>query len=283
MQLKVFSDPKSFLEKTEDLLMEKEAENNFPLGKLGELILDPGPENYLLAMLEKGGKPVMVFIKTGGPLIISGDEDFFSQGIDLFAKFSKEENLKIPGVFGPTSHVKSFVEKWEEFFPIIWREIMEQRIFRLDKPRIEPGENGKLRTAQEKDIEQVTQWVEMFSKEADPGGEIPPALAREKAEWGIKKKEFFLWEKGKPVSMAKKARPTKNGVAITMVYTPEEYRKKGYGTSCVTALSKKLLGEGYKFCTLFTDAKNPTSNKIYEAIGFREIGFTLIGKFLEKN
>ena len=82
--------------------------------------------------------------------------------------------------------------------------------------------------------------------------------------------------------MAKKTRPTRNGIAISMVYTPPEFRNRGYATSCVSASSKNLLEDGFKFCTLFTDANNPTSNKIYEEIGFREVGSALVGKFSPK-
>ncbi len=281
MEIKIFSDPKAFLKATENFLLEKEAQNNLPLGVIGELIRDPVPNDYLLATVEKDNKPVLVLIKNVGPLIISGEEEHLSQGVEIFANFANLENISIPGLFGPREQVKAFIGSWKKIFPVSWQEIMEQRIFRLDQPQIEPASPEKLRPAVEKDIEQVTEWVELFSKEADPGGEIPPALAREKAEGGIKQREFFLWEEEKPVAMAKKARPTPNGVAITMVYTPQEYRKKGYATGCVSALSQKLLEEGFSFCTLFTDAKNPTSNKIYEEIGFREVGSALIGKFSE--
>ncbi|BAY85818.1 GCN5-related N-acetyltransferase [Calothrix parasitica NIES-267] len=56
-----------------------------------------------------------------------------------------------------------------------------------------------------------------------------------------------------------------------MVYTPPEYRKKGYASACVAGLSQTLLGEGYKFCFLFTDLSNPTSNKIYQKIGYQPV------------
>jgi len=40
----------------------------------------------------------------------------------------------------------------------------------------------------------------------------------------------------------------------------------------VADLSQWLLGQGYRSCFLYTDLSNPTSNHIYEAIGYRQVG-----------
>ena len=83
--------------------------------------------------------------------------------------------------------------------------------------------------------------------------------------------KVYLWEDGIPVSMVAKTRPTKNGISIGLVYTPPEFRQKGYATSCVATLCKELLNSGYKFCMIYTDLANPVSNSIYQKIGFREV------------
>jgi len=36
-------------------------------------------------------------------------------------------------------------------------------------------------------------------------------------------------------------------------------------------LSQQLLGAGWEFCALFTDLANPTSNSIYQRIGYRPV------------
>ena len=64
---------------------------------------------------------------------------------------------------------------------------------------------------------------------------------------------------------------TPNGIRVNLVYTPPEYRKKGYATSCVAALSQTLLDQGRKYCFLFTDLANPTSNHIYQTIGYQPV------------
>jgi predicted GNAT family acetyltransferase len=39
----------------------------------------------------------------------------------------------------------------------------------------------------------------------------------------------------------------------------------------VAALSQTLLDQGRMYCFLFTDLANPTSNHIYQAIGYQPI------------
>jgi predicted GNAT family acetyltransferase len=61
------------------------------------------------------------------------------------------------------------------------------------------------------------------------------------------------------------------GVArIGPVYTAREQRGRGYASAGVAAVSRLLLDRGARVC-LFTDQANPTSNRIYEALGFRPV------------
>ena len=69
--------------------------------------------------------------------------------------------------------------------------------------------------------------------------------------------------------MAAWAGPTPNGVRVNFVYTPPGFRCRGYGSTLVASLSRHLLNSGRKFCCLFTDRANPTSNRIYQRIGYR--------------
>ena len=60
-------------------------------------------------------------------------------------------------------------------------------------------------------------------------------------------------------------------VRVNSVYTPREHRRHGYASACVASLTQRLLDEGLGFCCLYADLANPTSNKIYQAIGYRPV------------
>ena len=74
------------------------------------------------------------------------------------------------------------------------------------------------------------------------------------------------------VSMVANTRSTLNGGTISLVYTPPHLRGGGYASCAVALLADKVINDGKKFANLFTDLTNPTSNSIYQKIGFVKIG-----------
>jgi predicted GNAT family acetyltransferase len=68
-------------------------------------------------------------------------------------------------------------------------------------------------------------------------------------------------------------------VRISTVYTPPALRGRGYASAMVAAASQHALDGGAAACTLNTDLANPTSNKIYQAVGYRPVRDTQIWRF----
>ncbi len=93
---------------------------------------------------------------------------------------------------------------------------------------------------------------------------------------------LLLNETREVVSMAANTRSTLNGGTISLVYTPPEQRGRGYASLTVASLSQKILESGKKFVNLYTDLTNPTSNSIYQKIGFVKIGQNIHFDFVEK-
>ncbi len=114
-------------------------------------------------------------------------------------------------------------------------------------------------------------WLYQFHREATTGDHSTLEELRYEAQLKIQDRHFFLWDDGEPVALAGKTRPTPNGCCIGPVYTPLEFRRKGYATALTAALSQLLLDEGKQFTALFTDLANPTSNSIYQKIGYRPV------------
>ena len=81
-----------------------------------------------------------------------------------------------------------------------------------------------------------------------------------------------LWEVGgEPMSAVGYGSPTPTGVRIGPVYTPPEFRGRGYASALTAHVSTEQLAAGRSFCFLYTDLANPTSNKIYVSIGYRRV------------
>ena len=82
----------------------------------------------------------------------------------------------------------------------------------------------------------------------------------------------WLWcdAAGTPVSLACRRRPSGGSARIGPVYTPPEQRGRGYGSAVTAAATRSILDEG-AIPVLFTDLANPTSNKIYQQLGYRPV------------
>ena len=82
-----------------------------------------------------------------------------------------------------------------------------------------------------------------------------------------------LWEvDGEPVCAVGYGSPTPTGVRIGPVYTPPAHRGRGYASALTAHVSAEQLAAaaGASASSTQTSA-NPTSNKIYAAIGYRRV------------
>jgi predicted GNAT family acetyltransferase len=75
---------------------------------------------------------------------------------------------------------------------------------------------------------------------------------------------------GELVSVAPRLPPAAGVSRIGPVYTPPAHRGHGYA-SAVTARAAFDILDSAAVPVLYTDVSNPTSNKIYRAIGFRPV------------
>ena len=117
-------------------------------------------------------------------------------------------------------------------------------------------------------------WMTAFTEEALHGADDPGRIERSvdaRLEPGGAG-GICLWETaGRAVSLAGFGGPTPNGLRIGPVYTPPEHRGHGYGSAVTAAASQIALDRGKRFCFLYTDLANPTSNAIYMRIGYRPV------------
>ncbi|MGA8113343.1 MAG: GNAT family N-acetyltransferase [Actinocatenispora sp.] len=137
---------------------------------------------------------------------------------------------------------------------------------------------GRLVTAVEDDLDLVVEWSAAFDGDADEqagrprGSGIHEMPDREVLLDKIHHGRIWFWvtEDGTKVHLVA-ANPPAYGVArIGPVYTPPAERGRGWASAAVAEVSRLILAEGARAC-LYTDQANPTSNKIYAALGYRPV------------
>jgi uncharacterized protein len=241
-------------------------------------------ENPVMVTIEEEGNLVALFQMTPPhPLnIVIIDESKRDDILSFAATEFLNRGIRLTSAVGLKPVVFSFADKWKALNQCESKLLMDQGLYRLDEVNKSlESSPGSWRFARKDEAPLIEEWYVAFG--IDAGIENRPMEEiKERVAQFLEDQEVFFWEvDGKVVSMMKKARPSDHGVTVSFVYTPQEERKKGYARTMVAAGSEELL-KSYDFCVLYTDMLNPTSNKIYQEIGYRKIADSVHIEFLGK-
>jgi predicted GNAT family acetyltransferase len=175
---------------------------------------------------------------------------------------------RLPGVRGAADGVLAVAAAWERLKGVAVRPLPAHRMYRLDQVTFPIGVRGRLRRATAEDLPVVHAWGEGFAEDAGAAFHTSPDTRVGWVERGV----LYLWEDGGlPACMAVATGRTRHGVRIGYVYTPRDLRGRGYAGALTAALSQRMLDEGARFCVLYTDLSNPTSNALYPRVGYRPL------------
>lgn len=270
MNFKILTDSSAniFLKEARSLLYKNEAEYSLMLGLCTSMLSSEG--RIHLFRITKGGDTTAAAIQTPPHNLIVTQAS--EKELEVLANHIFDTGLDVPGVVGPTESASIFADKWSKMTGKNQKLGMVQKIYEAHNILL-PKVKGYLRPALSEDKQLIAKWLYEFSSESLPEKDkFDLPFANEWADKAIQTKTAFLWLNGEaPVSVAHTGRPTQNGISIRAVYTPPEHRQNGYGSAVVGSLSLLMLNKGYKFCTLYTDLSNSTSNSIYQKIGYREV------------
>jgi uncharacterized protein len=257
---------REFLERAGDWLQRAEAENNLILGISKYFVSNQGliKVNSYFLTVEDGGILLGAALMTPPRhLIISRMPD---PALAALADYVFKESIAVPGVVGPKSSTQLFAHHWKNETGKSSCLKMSQKIYACERVVVPAYSHGHLRPAIESEEALLVEWSGEFCREAGIEDEIEYAKARIPNE--IAKQSLYVWDNDQVVSMAVVQRETACGICVSLVYTPPHLRKQGYATSCVAALTQRMLDSGKRFCCLYTDLTNPTSNAIYQKIGY---------------
>jgi RimJ/RimL family protein N-acetyltransferase len=206
------------------------------------------------------------------PLVIAVAE---CEAVPALAAALRARLGRLPGVSGPVGSVEAFVAAWGGDAPPTAD--MAMRLYVLDELVPPAAPAGSARAATPADTETMVGWAYDFQREIGDGEHpVERGVAAQIAE-----RRLWLWvdPAGQPVAFAARG-PALAGVGrIGPVYTPPEHRRHGYGTAVTAACTADALRRGALRTALFTDLANPTSNAIYQRIGYRPVSDRRVIRF----
>ncbi len=237
---------------------------------------DEARHNLLLALLAAiaagsatgrwwslGGPGACALQVPGRPVVLG---DLVEAQVRGLAATLRDEDF--PAVLGPDRTAPHFVARAEEL-GLRFGEPMPQRILALRDPPREPGVPGAARWVTAADAALFADWMTAFNDEAAPRGAVltRDPLARKAGEG-----DHVFWEvEGRPVSLAGIVRRSRHAAAIAAVYTPPDLRGRGYAAAATAAVVKRIYAEGRPTACLYSDLRNPASNRCYAKLGFQPV------------
>ena len=265
-------DPDEFDSLAFDFLAAREAEHNLLFGIVAGVRAGAYTEPAYFAVVRDGERVVGAALRTPPfRFVLSTIDD--PAAIGLFVDGAAEVWPDLPGVLGPKDDAKRFAALWHKRTGRTATLHTAERVFRLSRVRPPRPVPGRVRRAEQGDKTVVVDWLVAFATEAlrQDGDPAAPAIAFDRNIAGAGGRSMYVWDDGDPVSLTGVAAVTPHGSRVGPVYTPPERRGRGYASALVAGVSQRQLDDGRMYCFLFTDLANPTSNKIYQDIGYEPV------------
>jgi len=272
MKMTTYDDAKHFLQDAQDWLEREESLNNMMLGlaiRLAGADKPPGKPAVMMTVAGSGGLEAAAVMTPPRGVVLYAPAEQATAALEALAVALQAGRHPVPECLGPSATALAFAQIWARTTGQNFARKMSQRIYELRKVVFPAGVSGTARLPNRSDTDLLADWTHRFSLEVSAGEQSDPKSARASVEELMAAGQKLIWEdRGQPVSMAAAQRPLPHGIAISRVYTPPEYRGHGYASACVAELSQRQLDTGRQFCCLYTDLANPTSNSIYQKIGY---------------
>ncbi len=279
MHFQQYDDIHRFYRDVFPVLLRHEAQNVIPLGNV--ILAHEGrdktgwrdPAHWLMATVTDGAEIVLTAVMTPpfNLTLYATDNHAAEEAITCLLAGILKANIALPGVTTEQGLATRFAKAYTTATGLHTEVQINQRIYELTQ--VNPGiaASGCLRPAKESDMAFLPFWLEGFQTDCFATAMRVQSDAEVYRYHIASGKLFVLEADGMPVSMAKINRELVTLCGVGYVYTPPYLRGKGYATACVAALSRLILARGFARCVLYTDLANPTSNSIYQKIGYTPI------------
>ncbi|MEU1477189.1 GNAT family N-acetyltransferase [Streptomyces sp. NPDC005760] len=266
-------DVDSFLARAGDFLRSRPALHTVPL-TVTEALRTRGADAYgaeapIFGLLERAGEVRATFFRT--PPRRLNLTPLTPEEADTLAAHLADLGCPLPGVSADHDTATAFAEAWQRHTGATPTLYERQRLYRLGTlTSPEPLPDGRGRVAGGQDREQLMCWYREFV------AAIGEAASRDAGSWAdtrIANRRVRFWETldGTPVSMAGVTPMVAGQIRVAPVYTPAHLRGRGYAGAVMVEVSRAALAAGAAEVLLFADLANPTSNGLYQRIGYRPV------------
>jgi GNAT superfamily N-acetyltransferase len=267
------ADTEEFLSVAGEFLRAEAARNSVMLTVTADVLAagpGAGPHGMLFGWSRPDAGPLAAAFMhiPGFPAVLSGMSETPAAAL---ARDLTAAGRRVPGVNAGQQAAAAFTAAWRDRTGDAVTEHRRMRLFRLARlvpPAPAPAGAGRLGTAADRDL--LAGWFGAFAREVDddvPGPDHHADVGQRLGYGGV-----TVWEDaGVPVSVACLTRAVGGMARVGPVYTPPALRGRGYAAGATAAVSQAALDAGTREVVLYTDLANPTSNALYERLGYAPV------------
>lgn len=190
----------------------------------------------------------------------------------------RRNGTSIPGVNGLPGTAARFAELWTSGTSRQPKLTRRLRLYGTAQPVVpDPAPGGRARIARDDEFELIVSWYERCRQEVGDRPVEAGEFVRGRIAVGL----IWLWEnaEGTPVALAARHEPAAGVSRVGPVYTPPEHRRQGFGAAVTAACTRHALDTDSTAAVLFSDIANPTSNAVYQRIGYRPLEDRIVVTF----
>lgn len=275
MRFVTHADARAFLDRARGWLLEAEAAHTLILGIALERAQGRVPDDppAWFGTVEEDDRIRGACFRT--PPHMLGLTALPPGAVSLVVEAAARRFDELPGVVGDPDAVREAARLWAGTHPVRIRPDMEMGIHELRELHWPVLPAGEIREASGDDLPLLTRWMEAF--EADTGifSTGAEATTRKLLDSGA----LSVWQsEDGPVAMAAVTAGTPNTLRVSYVYTPPEYRGRGYARAVTAHLSRRILEDG-RTAVLYADRDDPAPNHIYRTLGYRRVASAMTVRF----
>ncbi len=268
------TDAAAVIQRAGGCLAAQPVELNLIWSLLSERVVSGAPGRYWLA--EADGD-VAGIVMESPPGHRAATSPMRREHADAMAAAISGEGHRLSGIAGEASTASAFAGCWSERVRTAAVVQDAQRLYLLGRLVRPEGVPGRLRRAEVFERELVIEWWSAFQVETG----APTAEVSAAADFGLSTGRLFFWDDGGARCLARATEPLGGISRIGAVFTPPEWRRRGYASACVGALSERVRHESGAISVLYAQLGNPSSNAIYRRLGFEAVSEALIYSFVD--
>lgn len=273
MRVIEFYDVSAFYNQYRQILLEKEAAGQSLLYYIFmDMEISTGDLSF--GSVVDDGAVYLLFCKltaTRGLVVFSAGKELQAEAAHVLADYLADEAFLVCEVRGGIELCAHFIEQYSRRVEGAFVKTTEMDIMELRSLNDVKLAEGSQRLARPDEAHLVADWMIESQLEAKSSEMDYEAMLKKASQYINENRVYFFEKDDMVVSMVIKERRLVNGVLLSYVYTPVEYRGEGYAAANVYYLSKVLLDEGNEFCTMMVDRRNPLSVRSYEKIGYQVV------------